>query len=210
MSDSPWTVVAALVTAKIVPLQEGYTRTPKDRWAQRTLAELRHGDVTEPGAAPALWETTLSAIPEELCGMGDRPSRTESVVHATLVLYAMHQQSTSEPMHRRGIGLGDAVRRVSLSRKRSDAAWDSGTITRFHALCRAQSPSAEFQHLRSLIALMRVEGIGLDYGQLASDLWLLRTSKADNVRLRWGRQLHRLITSSPSETDTSKPEGETP
>ncbi|MFV0429613.1 MAG: type I-E CRISPR-associated protein Cse2/CasB [Arachnia sp.] len=187
--------IYADLTRRISPLQQGYTATPRTSWAQRTLAELRRADPAAPGADPALWEVTLNNMPEGLAGRGDAPSWAESAIHASLVLYAVHQQGASLPMHVSGVGLGDAVRRVSYARSGSD--WDPGTISRFHALARAQSSAIRLHHLRGLVTLMRGEKVPLDYGQLASDLWLLNTRGADRVMLRWGRQLHRL-TNTPT------------
>lgn len=210
MADSPpWEMVRYETVRKIVPLQNGYTTSPRSAWAQRTLADLRHADASDPGADPALWEITLGGLPTELTGTGDDPSWTERAIHAALVLYATHQQSRPEPMHRRGVGLGQAVRQ--LSRARSGAEWDPGTISRFHALVRAQSSMMQLQNLRGLVTLMRGESIGLDYGQLAADLWLLNSDGADRVLLRWGRQLHRAQpTPTDAETKTTSPttEGE--
>lgn len=195
----PWTETGRFVSQQVNRLQNGYTRTPRDEWAQRMLAQLRRADAGNPGADPELWQVTLDGMREELLGHGDKPSRSESSAHAALVLYALHQQSKSEPMHRRGVGLGQAVRQLSASRAREGSKGvDPGTLARFHSLVRAQSQSARIYNTRGLIGLLRSSSIPLDYGLLATDLWLLDTRHADGVRLRWGRQLHQFQSPTPS------------
>jgi CRISPR system Cascade subunit CasB len=190
MTDAPWLAVEKATVGAIMPLQSGYTRTPRNAAAVRDLARLRHADINLPGSDPALWELTLGSLPEELLGRGDdEPSPAERAVHAALVLYSIHQQSRPEPMHRKGAGLGQAVR--ILSGKRSDGAdWDPGTVSRFQHMCRAQSSAIRLENLRGLITLMRSESVGLDYGRLAADLWSIEAGNIQRTILSWGRQLH--------------------
>lgn len=201
MSMTPWNRVSQVTAGKVGTLQEGYTAKPRSAVAQRTLADLRHADANDPAANPALWEVVLGGLPEDLAGSSDDPTWAESAIHAALVLYAIHQQSRTEPMHRVGVGLGTAVR--DLSRKRASESWDPGTISRFHALSRAQSPAMRLYHLRGLVSLMRAESVPLDYGLLAADLWLLNTGSSDRVRLRWGRQLHHYSPLKSESTATT-------
>lgn len=199
MTDAPWIAIANATVGRIIPLQQGYTRTPRSPGAVRDLAKLRHADINSPGTDPDLWELTLDALPESLQGHGSEPaSPAERAVHAALVLYAIHQQSRPEPMHRKNVGLGQAVR--SLSQKRSGGQeWDPGTISRFQHLCRAQSSAIRLENLRGLITLLRSESVGLDYGRLASDLWSIESGNSDRTVLSWGRQLHRM---EPAHHDT--------
>ncbi|WP_237268335.1 type I-E CRISPR-associated protein Cse2/CasB [Tessaracoccus flavescens] len=209
METKPWSETGRLVGAQVAKLQAGYTRSPRDEWSQRTLAQLRRADAAAPGADAALWQVTFDGLPESVRGVGDAPSIGEAAAHATLVMYAIHQQSKGEPMHRQGVGLGQAVRDLARARS-ADATPDPGVLSRFHALVRAQTRSARLSCLRALVGLMRAESIPLDYGRLASDLWLLETKKSDVVRLRWGRQLHlHKPTTEPTEA-TAVPEGENP
>ncbi len=199
MTEAPWLTVEKATVSRISPLQSGYTRVPRDAAAVRDLARLRHADINLPGADPALWELTLGSLPDELLGDGsEEPKPAERAVHAALILYAIHQQSRPEPMHRKDAGLGQAVR--VLSGRRSDGPdWDPGTISRFQHLCRAQSSAIRLENLRGLITLMRSESVGLDYGRLAADLWSIESGHSQRTILSWGRQLHH----RDSEPDTS-------
>lgn len=203
MTDEPWLVVSNAAVSRIIPLQRGYTRAPRDSASVRTLAGLRHADINSPGADPDLWEATLGSLPEAFQGRGDDPaSPAERAVHGALVLYAIHQQSRPEPMHRSGIGLGQAVR--SLSQKRSGGQdWDPGTISRFHHLCRAQSSAIRLENLRGLVTLFRSESVGLDYGRLAGDLWSIESGHIQGTLLAWGRQLHRMEPTAHDNPDQS-------
>ena len=197
MTDAPWIVISDATASKIIPLQRGYTRVPRDAAAVRDLARLRHADINSPGIDPDLWALTLDALPEGLQGHGSAPaSPAERAVHASLVLYAIHQQSRPEPMHRNGIGLGQAVR--TLSQKRSGSQeWDPGTLSRFQHLCREQSSTIRLENLRGLVSLLRSESVGLDYARLATDLWSIERGHSDRTILSWGRQLHRMEPTVP-------------
>ncbi|MSS46398.1 type I-E CRISPR-associated protein Cse2/CasB [Cutibacterium sp. WCA-380-WT-3A] len=203
----PWNDVTSATVSAISRLQHGYLTTPRDPWAVRTLASLRRADESRPGADPSLWDVTLGRLPDELLGHGTSPATAaERAVHAAVVLYAVHQQSRAEPMHATGVGLGQAVRMLSV--KRSDGTeWDPGTISRFQHMCRAQQWAIRVDNLRGLVTLMRSEAVPLDYGRLAADLWRLQVSAPDQVLLKWGRQLHRIpLTKQAASTETDQGE----
>ncbi|RLP07480.1 type I-E CRISPR-associated protein Cse2/CasB [Propionibacterium australiense] len=158
---------------------------------KQLLAELRHGDMMTPGVDPQLWAVVFDGMPDSLVGRTDEPSRAELAVHATLILYATHQQSQRAGMHRPAVRFGQAVQQLARSRG-SEGEFDQGTITRFHQLCAQQSFPMRLRSLRSLVTLMRSEKIvGFDYAQLACDLYLIQNNASVNrVLLRWGRDLH--------------------
>jgi len=169
--------------------------------ARAMLAELRRGVGHPAGSIPAIWEVTVGLLPELLQGRGDAPSRAETAAHEALTLYALHQQGKSQAMHVPKVGLGTAVQRLRQSEQRSSEAVDR----RFLALATATDlPELAF-HLRGLATQLRAAEIGLDYGQLAGDLYDLTSRGRDvTVRLRWGRQLHaRSVAHDPSTADTS-------
>ena len=204
----PWNDVSAATLGAVNHLQRGYLATPRDPWAVRTLAALRHVDATRPGTDPNLWEVTLGHLPDDLVGHGASPATyAERAVHAAVVLYAIHQQSRPGPMHATGIGLGQAARMLS-ARRSTSTEWDPGTVSRFQHLCRAQQWAIRLENLRELVTLMRSEDVPLDYGRLAADLWRLQTSASDRVLLSWGRQLHHLPSDAPTTTTESTDQGE--
>lgn len=191
--------------SRVMGLQESYLAGRAG--GIRELAQLRHVDAASPAADPTLWALTLGGLPASLIGHGDGPARAEYAIHAALVLYAVHQQSQQRAMHRAGVGLGAAVRQVARSRA-VGGEWDNGTVSRFESLCRAQSHDVRVRQLRGLVTLMRGEGVAMDYGRLAQDLYRLQAHSNDSgVLLRWGRDLHRQAAptgaSSSSSTSTN-------
>lgn len=162
-----------------------------------TLARLRRCDPAAVGAEPLVWAVTLGDLPEELTTYSshrpESPTSAERAMHATLVLYAHHQQSKDEGVHRPGISFGRAVGQLARARA-VDEELDAGTVSRLHQAALASDFEGHVHHLRGLIQLMRVEKttIGFDYGQFAIDLWQLADTyeKSDAVMARWGRDLH--------------------
>ncbi len=177
-----------------------------------TLARLRRCDPSDVGAEPLVWGVTLGDLPDELTGFhGNRsalPTPAERALHASLVLYAMHQQSQDEGVHRRGVSLGYAVGQLARARA-SEEEMDTATLARFHQTALAADFAGHVQHLRGLIQLMRAQKptLGLDYGLLAVDLWQLADPFQDSrdVLARWGRDLHaRSKTPNPANTEETK------
>lgn len=173
--------------------------------ATATLARLRRCDPTEVGADPRVWSLTVGDLPEQLTDhRADAPTRAERAVHATMVLYAIHQQShRSEPAHRRDVRLGTAVRLLARARG-SEGDLDSSVVQRFHQVSLAQNWESRLHHLQGLITLMRGENpiICLDYGLLAVDLARLDDPRAHHafVLTRWGRDLHATPKNTTKET----------
>ena len=166
--------------------------------AVATLARLRRCDPAAVGAEPLVWAVTLGDLPEQLTtypsGHPDSPTPAERALHATLVLYALHQQSRDEGVHRAAISLGYAVGQLARSRAIEEDL-DSGTVGRLHQAALATDFEGHVHHLRGLVQLMRAEKqtIGLDYGLLAVDLWQFADPRQDSreVLTRWARDLHR-------------------
>lgn len=176
-----------------------------------TLARLRRCDPAEAGAEPLVWEVTLGNLPDALTHLGDERSEgltpAERALHATLVLYALHQQSKDEGVHRPGIRFGQAVGALARSRA-VDEDLDNATVSRLHQAALAGSFNGHVYYLRGLIQLMRAETptIGLDYARLAVDLWQLADSHRDSKQViaAWGRDLHH----RPKSTDPANPTSE--
>jgi CRISPR system Cascade subunit CasB len=190
------------VRRRVGSLQRGYLLDDAD--AVATLARLRRCAPDEPGADPTVWQVTIGGLPEAL--QGDRNiSVAERAVHAALVLFAIHQQSNTTPMHQVKVGLGSAVQMLARERGR-DGVPDQPSIRRLHQVVLATDPSGRLYHLRGLIMLLRGESIPipLDYGQLAVDLYRLFDPKqnSDSVVARWGRELH----NRPRDTTTGEQE----
>jgi CRISPR system Cascade subunit CasB len=145
------------------------------------LAALRRGIGREPGSAPEMWPyyTTLTAD-----GAITQRLRAE---HLALTLFAVHQQSQAQPVHRDGVGLGAAVLALRQSKKFSPEAVDR----RFGAAATATSLNEVAHHVRGLITQIRglVPQPGLDYTRLFNDLRSWQSTEwRTRVRRHWGSQ----------------------
>ncbi|WP_299050987.1 type I-E CRISPR-associated protein Cse2/CasB [uncultured Actinomyces sp.] len=175
--------------------------------AREQMAALRGAVAREPGEVPATWALTQVEVPDDA---GDAPTPEEVAVHTAMTLYAVHQQSRTDPMFHPGKGLGHASRELigppdqenPSARKRFNALVTSTTITELR------------HHLRDLVSLLRARGITLDHAMLADDIVRFqRPGGAKEVRLVWARQYHSMSTAdgadSASRTDrTTTPEPE--
>lgn len=196
------------VVGVVSRLQRGVTATGSENpRAIAALARLRGGLLSPPGALPEIWSDTVGALPPSLHGgessAGAEPSVYETAAHAAVCLYAVHQQSRSEPMHLTGAGLGGSVRelrvRAGTSRELTDAVH-----RRFLALATATTLAETLHHLRSHVTQLRAARIPLDYGRLAVDLRRLQYRQtAPRVRLAWGRELYRVCPAEPGAAVTS-------
>lgn len=169
--------------------------------ATAELAQLRHAVGREPGADPNTWQLTLEGLPRQYTGRDDEVSNEERAVHAAMTLYAVHQQSRGERMHRRGPSFGRAA--SALARSGNEAA----VLRRFQALATADSLAEMLHHSRGLITQFRSHGVPLDYGRFCVDLVKMqRPATADRVRLAWGRDYY--FTPAEADDTTTQPNGD--
>lgn len=173
--------------------------------ARATLARLRRAVNREPGSDPNVWEFTLGGLPLPTDSIPEAPVPSEYAAHIAMTLYAVHQQSRTVGMHKRGVGLGTALRR--LTKGKND---DVAVTRRFQALSTAQETSEITYHARGLISQLRAASIPLDYGLFADQLLKLQDPRwAAEVRLQWGREFHRAWDSEEnSDTDNDQPNGD--
>lgn len=176
-------------------------RSSEDGWgaATATLARLRRGSGAAPGSNPLLWEETLG-LPAQYSGRDDKPTAAERSVYAALTLFAAHQQSVGESMHRDGVSFGTAARQLS----RRETSSEQAVLRRFQALATAEALEEALVHARGLVTQFRTARIPLDYGQFAVDLFDLQNPAHRNgVRLRWGRDYYRPEPKATTATDES-------
>lgn len=187
-----------LVDRRVNRLQDATTGATDAPWVRAVLAGLRSAVRREPGSVPEVWEWTEVEVGNHA---PDEPTAEEWAVHSALCLYAVHQQGRPEKMHRRGVGLGAAVRQLAGS----DAGLDSPVRRRFAKVLTASSTEECLHHLRGVITQFRSAqpSIGLDYAMLADDMvQLQRPGGAPTVRLRWSRQYYH--TTSEEQTPNTK------
>lgn len=182
------------VDARVSDLQNRYLSTEyRDPAAVAALARLRRGVGKQPGEVLELLEYTVS---EELWpGPDDEPGPEEQAVHVAMTLFAVHQQSRGERMHRRGRGLGVALRSLHTGDQRT---LPDPLLRRFRMLGTADSFPELTHHLRGAVQLLRVGGEPLDYGLLADQLATWQRHGRSGVQLTWGRQFHRTRRTAPT------------
>ncbi|MBO3129036.1 type I-E CRISPR-associated protein Cse2/CasB [Dermatophilus congolensis] len=173
-------------TGKVIArLQAEYVRpgSQPSAWAAASIATLRKSSPGKIENDRGAWPLIYAAIPEQLLGHTDAITREERAMHATLVLYAVHQSSQPTGMHCAGVPLGRALKQLPGADDER-----SPILKRFTSLVAAPSFEAAMYHLRGLITLLRREHIALDYVALCSDLSKLQNpSSSATIRRRWGR-----------------------
>lgn len=206
MSPSPTALINSYVGAKVFALQNGYVQ--RTAHAVASLAALRQAGLTEPGDDPRSWGLLFDGLPEELMARGGQPSKAENAIQSALVLFAHHQTSRSDYMHRQGVSIGTAVGTLARARSRDEGA-DESTLRRFQTAAMGQTHASRARGLRQIVSMMNGDphtSIGFDYGQLASDLYTLQwPDRAPRVRLAWGRAIHRRPSTPPTSSETSNP-----
>jgi CRISPR system Cascade subunit CasB len=182
------------VDAQITDLQNRYLNTDyRDPAAVAALARLRRGAGKQPGEVLELLEYTVSETLRP--GPDDHPGPDEHAVHVAMTLFAVHQQSRGERMHRRGRGLGAALRSLHAGDQKS---LPDPLVRRFRMLGTADSFPELTHHLRGAVQLLRVGGQPLDYGLLADQLVTWQLHGRSGVQLTWGRQFHRTRRTAPT------------
>lgn len=180
---------------------ENARRQPHRVWPPgEDLAVLRRGLGREPGSVPQMcrFYTTLTE--------DGRLTPALQAEHAALALFAVHQQSSIQRMHRTDVGLGAAARELRRSGKFSEEAVDR----RFTAAATATSMIELTLHLRGLVAQLRQIGQPLDYDRLVDDLIGWQDSdRVGKVRRHWGAQY--FVRTKESDTvNSSSADPETP
>ncbi|MER6738433.1 type I-E CRISPR-associated protein Cse2/CasB [Streptomyces puniciscabiei] len=185
--------IRVLVGREIARLQRGYLADRPE--AVAALARLRRGAGRDAAAVPDLWGLIdLEPL------YGDRQLRTdtaESAVYTAMTLWSLHQQSRSSGMHRPGVELGAAVRRLMPAgeidepiRKRFVRAGTSATL-----------PVLAIR-LREIALLLRGQDLPLDYALLAEQLYRWQQPGGpERVRRSWGRAFHAHRTTPDDTTD---------
>lgn len=173
-----------------------------DSTAAAQLARMRHSLGKKPGQMPETWSMFLQEFPENLMGKGSKPSEAENAVYNTLTLYGYHQQGKDvkkESMHMEKYPLGKSIRALVPA---GDMDAEDRILRKFQSLASVSTIDELVYHLKSMIGLMRREGIPTDYAQLAQDLYTAQfPGGMDQLRLRWGREFY---STEPKEENEKK------
>lgn len=176
--------VGAFVHKQVSGLQARALSDRRDSAAVASLARLRRGVGRPPGTQLDILDLTH----HDAFARGDDPGPEEWAVHVAMTQWALHQQSKGRPMHRRGRGLGAALR--SLHSGGSELP--DPLLRRFRMLGTAGSFEELLHHLRGTAQLLRAADVSLDYGVLADQLvdWH-RPDRRHRVLRRWGSEFYR-------------------
>jgi CRISPR system Cascade subunit CasB len=187
--------------SQLSTLQTRYLRG--DSTARADLARLRRALGKPAGSVPEVWHLTILSPSVHSADETEGPTVAEQAAHAALTLFALHQQSSSTPIHQRDMPFGAAAGRLRDLGGPSTAA----VSRRFLATATAQSIDEVLTHVRGLVTQFKSHSIGMDYAAFADDLvQLLTPGRQDQVRLSWGRDFHRNAVAA----HLKKPNRETP
>lgn len=191
--NAAWKQVEEFVRRRISYLESQAESNPK------ALAELRRGIGKEPGELPQLWQYILYQLPPEMEGRYG-PSREEWAIYLALTLFALHQQGRTKSMMETGVSLGKAIAKLV---KRGDEFGEERVTRRFTMVAGSSDVRGLSVHLRGVIQLLRSGEITLDYGKLASDLYMFQSpSMRAKVLLQWGQDYYGALRDSKlSETE---------
>lgn len=160
-------------------LSESY----RDPAVVSALARLRRGAGKRPGEVLDVLEFTVSET--FFVGAQSAATHHENAAHLAVTLYALHQQSRGERMHRRGADLGSALRLLNSGPP------PDPIVRRFRMLGTADSLDELSHHLRGVVQLLRTAGQPLDYARLADQLVAWQDGHRSRVQLAWARGFHR-------------------
>lgn len=133
--------------------------------------------------------------------------RQSNAIRAALGLYAVHQRSKKQGVAQKfqsnpGLRMtfGRACRRIE-----PDTDNAKGILRRLRVAENAPDFNGIVRSMRALIMLMRNTDIQVDYGSLASDLYLLQFSDSrGTVFQRWGRDYYAKLPSAQNGQKTDK------
>lgn len=168
--------------------------------ARRDLATLRAGAAKTPQQDIVSWQAvlnlTMQDFPERLLGKGNAPSRSELAAFDAMALFGLHMQSATQRMHTVEQTFAEAC--GILVRRRGDS---DSIKPRFDAMLAVRNEIIRRRHAIGLIALLRTEKIGFDYGRFGRDLFTLSGANRNEVLLRWARD----FTVARSRRDNPQP-----
>lgn len=185
-----------MTTAEKTTRRPWYWETfdPKDRYAGAELAVLRRGIGRSVGD---IWQ--MSRHYRTMTDHSDSTYRL-AAEHAALSLFAIHQQSQTNPMHSRDMGLGTAARRLhtpvdrasatASSEERADGKYSEEAVNRrMEQIATSTSVTELVAHLRGLITMLRAIQQPLDYTRLRYEIerWHYPDART-HIRARWGSQ----------------------
>lgn len=163
--------------------------------AKADLSVLRRAVGRSVGTSPQAWSIVLERLGEGFIGtyggLTDKETKAEQAGFDALTLYALHAQSARGSVFQAKQTIGHAM--GSLCKSGGSASLKS----RFDALLASSDYTTFLYHCRSIMSLLRSNGVAIDHGTLASALAAFQDpAKRDRVRLQWSRDFARIYTTS--------------
>ena len=167
---------------------EHYKDTADYSSTKAELAKLRRGIGHQPGELPELYGYILRNMPESFWSSQGRVTQEEWSCYIALTLYALHQQGNNPDKHCVNVtshmSLGNALR--AMVKKSNDSNAEERMEKRLQMLITSNDMREFSYHLKSLVSLLRSEGIALNYSELAEDIYDFQIEELKNqVCLRW-------------------------
>lgn len=186
--------IKSFVRKKIAFLQAEVSRGD----GKAMLAKLRRGLGHVPGELPELFGSILLDLPEEFMSRDGTATAGEWASYIVLTLYALHRQGDDDKNDMAHtddkVSIGRALRRFSDKQQdeKKDGNAEKRALQKMQTLVTAKDMSELAYHLRNVIQLLKREGIPLNYGMLAEDLYEFQDADGKNrVSLRWGQDFYR-------------------
>jgi CRISPR system Cascade subunit CasB len=141
-------------------------------------AKLRRAVGKTAGECPEVWESVLFELPEKL--QDDR--RAIDAIHLAMTLFAIRGS------HSKKTGLGAAMK--ALAPPGNEAP--KSKKRRFDAAITSSDYKELSNHLRGLVQLLKQAEIGLDFAQLAEDIYWFSAGGDNKIRvaLKWGKDYY--------------------
>lgn len=186
--DEKYELIRRYVSGKLAE----WSAEGNETFARAQLAQLRRGIGRRPGDMPELWGILFKDMPQELMAQYGEPTYAEWATYTALTMYALHQQGRSiadNNMHRQDVSLGKALARLIVNDDDKDGR--ERIAKRLNAFATAYDMTEAAYYLRGLIQFLRTNDVGLDYVQLALDLYKFQfPERAPGVRLKWGQDFY--------------------
>ncbi len=161
-----------------------------------SLAKLRRGVGHRPEELPELYGLILKDMPDVFWNSNGKITKTEWSCYIALTLFAWHQQGRdlkTQCMHvsKKHESIGKAMRTMVTANKDSNA--EDRMQKKLQILITSKDITEFAYHLKNIITLMRSEGIGINYSELAKDIYSFQYEDSRNqVSLKWGQDFYRV------------------
>lgn len=169
------------------------------------LAGLRQSVNKDVHLATGVFPIIFSNIPEEYLGEHGYLTDGERSIILTLQLFALHQQGNNQSVNLQADSKSKAVSKnlgASLSRLRQIGDDSKAIDRRFNAMITATSFDELADHLRHMIKLLKSKtDTGVNYPQLAQDLFWFQKGQQSSVRLKWSRAYYRYYDNKGEESN---------